>query len=134
MRGRTQGKKLREAALRWFAGGRKRDHEGIASQLERFGAPDEAVEAARDGPADDGALELHADCVAAVELFVRCGTQWAVHGFSGQLIGLRYEAVEAAARMSGASMTAEMLDDLRVMEGAVLAEAARRAPAGKARR
>lgn len=75
----------------------------------------------------DGAINLDDDPDFAVWpenwpallAFLACGTQWA-YGALGGVVGLRYEGVEAALRMSGIEVTPELFEDLRAMEGAAL--------------
>ena len=63
----------------------------------------------------------------AVQLFIACSTQWERAGMSGQVTGLRYERLEAVARIVDVELTQQLFDEIRLMEGAVLDEVARRA-------
>jgi hypothetical protein len=60
----------------------------------------------------------------SVEMFLRLQTQWRV-GMSG-LIGLDYGAAEWLFRMYAVAEPASLLEDLQVMEAAVLAAVAKR--------
>ncbi len=54
----------------------------------------------------------------AVELFLLSSTQWRfVEGWEA---GLEYSGVEAAARLAGIPMTAELFADIRIMEAAAV--------------
>jgi len=59
-----------------------------------------------------------------VEMFLRLQTQWRV-GMSG-LIGLDYGAAEWLFRLYAVTEPASLLEDLQVMEAAVLAAIAKR--------
>lgn len=61
----------------------------------------------------------------AVEMFLRVQTQWRV-GMNGP-VGLDYGAVEWLLRLYGASDPRSVLEDLQIMEAAVLAAVSKRA-------
>lgn len=56
----------------------------------------------------------------AVKLFLACGTQWRTAGMAGVVIGLDYSAVAVVASARRTKLTARLLDDLQVMEAAVV--------------
>lgn len=61
----------------------------------------------------------------AVEMFLRVQTQWRV-GMNGP-VGLDYGAVEWVLRLYGAQEPRAVLEDLQIMEAAVLAAVSKRA-------
>jgi len=61
----------------------------------------------------------------AVMVFLRCQTQWRMGGMSGP-VGLDYGAVEWVTRLYEISEPRAVLEDLQVIEGAVLAGLSRR--------
>lgn len=111
--------------------------ESVAVGMRLMGIPEEQIQAElakakkdKDNPAFD--FEVYEDCWRSVMLFLRVQTQWLwkVHsrpaGF-GSLVwsvrtGLNYSGVESALRMGGLrrSEWPGLLDDLQVMEAAVL--------------
>lgn len=66
-------------------------------------------------------VEVWPECLPALELMRACGTQWQLGGMGG-VVGLRYEAVSAVMDMRAVPSVerAALLDDLRVMEQAML--------------
>lgn len=69
------------------------------------------------------AVDVWPDAWAAVELFDALGSQWQVAP-SGQLIGLRYEALPVVMDLHaihGTERRRQMFDDMRTMESAVRA-------------
>jgi hypothetical protein len=69
---------------------------------------------------DDGQVfEVWEENAPAIGLFVRLSTQWKVSAM-GRLMGIDYTAAESVMRMTGARKRRALLDDLRVMESAVL--------------
>ena len=68
-----------------------------------------------------GDFEVYAENWAAVLFFNRLQTQWIVGG-TGRRTGLNYPGVESAGRLAGVDITAEMFDQLQVMELAALEE------------
>ena len=112
--------------------------EGVAEGLRRMNVPEEQIQAQlakakKDVDDPDFDFEVHEDCWRAVMLFLRVKTQWLWRVQSrpagmGAMVwsvrsGLNYPAVESAMRMGGVKRSewAELLDDLQVMEAAVLA-------------
>jgi hypothetical protein len=79
-----------------------------------------------DGEDDEEVFEVWPENVQAVELFSLVASQWrAVAGFAGaRFLGLDYAAIEAVMRMRNVRTKerGRLFDDLRVMEGAALAE------------
>jgi hypothetical protein len=69
-------------------------------------------------------FEVWDDNWQSVEMFLRLQTQWRV-GMSG-LIGLDYGAAEWLFRLYAVTEPASLLEDLQVMEAAVLAAIAKR--------
>ena len=69
-------------------------------------------------------FEVWEDNWQSVEMFLRLQTQWRV-GMNG-LIGLDYGAAEWLFRICGVEDQRSLLEDLQVMEAAVLAAAAKR--------
>lgn len=57
----------------------------------------------------------------AAEVFAACGTQWRRDGWSGALLGLRYEGVEAAARVGGVALTPDDFARVRFLERELMA-------------
>lgn len=55
----------------------------------------------------------------AVQMFMRCQTQWRVTGMGG-IVGLDYVAVSWLLRLYRVKDQRKLLEDLRVMEAAVL--------------
>ena len=78
----------------------------------------------------DDAVSKSPDCEVweenweAVEMFLRLQTQWRV-GING-LIGLDYGAAEWLFRLYAVHEPASLLEDLQVMEGAILTAIAKR--------
>lgn len=70
---------------------------------------------------DEEGLDVWPENWAAVRLFGRLQTQWAVGGMGG-LVGLRYEAIEPACRLSGVKKRDRpaLFDAIRVMEEAAM--------------
>jgi len=56
----------------------------------------------------------------AVQVFIRCATQWRYAGMAGQPTGLDYPALESVMRMRGVDDLADTFDRIRIMEGEVL--------------
>jgi hypothetical protein len=105
---RGQGKKLTGAVEHWFSGPRK--SENLASDARAFGLePPEDDQPA----ADYGVWEEN---WPAVELFLRCQTQWRAR--PGGLIGLDYGVLLALATMYlPASTEAQtVLEEVQIME------------------
>lgn len=71
-----------------------------------------------DLPKQPDFFEVDPDAWPAVQLFLRCQTQWR-SGPAG-LIGLDYLAVELTSRLYGATDLAAMLEDIQVIEGEIL--------------
>jgi hypothetical protein len=61
----------------------------------------------------------------AVQMFLRCQTQWRISGMGG-LIGLDYGAVAWLLRLYRAKDQRSLLEDLQIMEAAVLETMAKR--------
>lgn len=57
----------------------------------------------------------------AVELFLRCQTQWRVSQFGR--VGLDYPAIMAVARLYRVRLNPSLMDDLQEIEFTILAEA-----------
>lgn len=74
-----------------------------------------------DAPAETPAVEILPECMAAVELFLACSTQWRVAGQAGLPIGLDYAAVAVVARARRTRLDAELLGDLQIVESAAAA-------------
>ena len=68
-----------------------------------------------------GEVEIAPDEVTPLALFLSLGTQWR-HAHTGHVLGLDYGVVPAVAAMSDMTMTPALFRDLRLMEGAALAE------------
>lgn len=77
------------------------------------------MEARRRGARPDTA-ELGPDELAPVRLFFTLISHWRVHPATGVRLGLDYAAVQPTAAMLGLTMSPDLFDDLRVMEGAAL--------------
>jgi hypothetical protein len=77
-------------------------------------------------PATKGrqAFEVLPENWEAVQMFVRCQTQWRT-SMAG-LIGLDYGAVEWLLRLYGVEDPRSVLEDLQIMEAAVLSVIAKR--------
>ena len=93
----------------------------MAAQLEAFGIP--PVEAMAAGQAVAPGPDGHAvppDIWPAVRLFVACSTQWRRAGLQGAPVGLDYAALIAVAPALGVAVDAEVLDDIRILEGEAL--------------
>jgi hypothetical protein len=60
-----------------------------------------------------------------VQIFLRCQTQWRSAGLGG-VMGLDYTAVSWVLRLYGIKNQRTVLEDLQVMEGAVLSEMAKK--------
>lgn len=56
-----------------------------------------------------------------MRLFFTLSSQWRVHAATGVRLGLEYTAVGPTAAMLGIGITADLFDDIRVMEGAAMA-------------
>lgn len=76
-------------------------------------------------PAPPEHFEVEPDAWDAVQMFLRCQTQWRTG--PGGVIGLDYLALEMAFRLYGASDPAAMLEDIQVMEGEILLTAQKEA-------
>lgn len=63
-------------------------------------------------------FEVEPDAWPALEMFLRCQTQWRSGG--NGLIGLDYGALEWAFRLYGADDPAAMLEDIQIIEAEVL--------------
>lgn len=102
-------------------GGKAEEAEDAATAAGR--AAREEREARRRGVAPAGLdpVEFGPDEADAVVLFLSLGSQWRLHAMSGVRTGLEYTAVPATAAMMGITVTPELFQDLRVMEGAALA-------------
>lgn len=61
---------------------------------------------------------MEPDAWPAVEMFLRCQTQWR-SGVAG-LLGLDYVAVELLFRLYGAKEPDRLLEDMQVIEGEIL--------------
>lgn len=57
----------------------------------------------------------------AVTLFFSLGSQWRFHPMAGVRLGLDYQAIAPTAAMLGITMTPDLFNDMRVMEGAAMA-------------
>jgi hypothetical protein len=126
---RSRAKKLIAVAQHWLRGGSRADENRaqIERQLRQIGMDDAGVTAALDSlpPVDVCIWPWQAD---SVRLFFACSTQWrylAVAGLGGgsvRRVGLDYPGVTAAAAMAGISVTEDVFDAIRIMEGTVLSE------------
>lgn len=67
-------------------------------------------------PAD---YEVWPECWEAVQMFLRCQTQWRIGGMGGA-VGLDYGAVAWLFRLHEVKDQRALLEDLQVMEAAVL--------------
>ena len=92
----------------------------MARDLEAWGAPKEMVERWREDPSPEF-FEIAPPNARAVRLFAASGSQWKFAGMTGVPIGLDYPGVEAAARMLGLDMDADLFERIRWMERAALA-------------
>lgn len=97
--------------------GGKPGRQEMESDLAAFGLPVEVAASAADEDCDCWVLEENWE---AVQVFLRCATQWRYAGMEGKITGLDYAAVESVMRMRGVHDTADTLDRLRVMEGVAL--------------
>lgn len=75
--------------------------------------------ATQDEADETGPLVVWPENWAAVDLFLRLQSQWRVTP-SGRLGGLRYDAVEAVMRMTGARKRRRLFGELQDMEHAVI--------------
>jgi hypothetical protein len=83
-----------------------------------MGLPDEQI--AKIAPAQDPVhFEVLPENWEAVQFFLRCQTQWRIRGMGG-MIGLDYGAVAWLLRLYRAENHRAILEDLQVMEAAVL--------------
>lgn len=78
-----------------------------------------------DVKAEDDNYEVWEEHWDVVMMFLRCQTQWRTSGMGG-VIGLDYGAVEWMARLYEISDPRAMLEDLQVIESAVLAGLSRK--------
>jgi hypothetical protein len=90
----------------------------MAEDLRRLGAPQETIDAWTEA-LPIPTVDVLPECRPAVELFLACATQWRVAGMGGAT-GLDYSAVAVVARALGRRLGARLLDDVQVMEAAVL--------------
>lgn len=112
--------------------------DSAAEGLRKMGVPEEQIQAQlakakKDVDDPDFDFEVHEDCWRAVMLFLRVKTQWLWRvqsrpaGMAAMVYsvrsGLNYPGVESAMRMGGVKRSewGALLDDLQVMEAAVLA-------------
>jgi hypothetical protein len=111
--GEGQEKKLIEAAELWVTGGQQQE------------GPD-PVEAAAMGliipEAEPEVFDIHPDAEKGIRMFLKCCTQWRVS--DGQRIGLDYGVVLAVLSLEQEPNPGDVLEDVRVMEDAVLAKLA----------
>lgn len=131
-------KKLSGAALHWLGVDRPPARpltvdEGVADGLRRMGVSEADIEAqvqAHSAP-EPTDFEVHEDCWESVLFFLRVQTQWVCRGMDGARAGLNYAGVEAAMRMDGVKRARQsaLLDDLQLMERAVLKADGEQAPA-----
>lgn len=70
-------------------------------------------------------IDLGEDEGASFALFLALDTQWHHHAMTGVRLGIDYSQVQPTAGMLDIDMTARRFLDLRLMEGAALAEFAR---------
>lgn len=111
--------------------------EEAAQALRRVGVKEEDIEAALAQEVEEETeaaperfdFEVYEDCWEGVLLFLKVQTQWSYRGMEGQRSGLNYAAVESTMRMAGVKRVrqAGLLDDMQVMERAVLDADAERA-------
>jgi hypothetical protein len=68
-------------------------------------------------------FEVLPDCWDAVVLFLRCDTDWSVNQMTGQLLGLSRTGLVSVGRLMvpDPARLLEVLDDVRVIEAAVIA-------------
>lgn len=65
-------------------------------------------------------LAVHPANHLAVEVFIAASTQWVRSGMAGEMTGMNYAGVEALMRMMNIQPTRNLLDRIRIMEGAGL--------------
>lgn len=76
--------------------------------------PDEEIARVMESQREEG-FEVDPENWDAIVLFMRSQTQWIISGM-GQRTGLYYAGVEAVARISGVSLTAELFDQVQLLE------------------
>ncbi len=104
-------KKLVEAARRWAGG---REVNDVGSDLEAFGIKTEGLEAIT----EDTEFEVWPENAVAVEMFLRCSTQWRM-GFGGA-VGLDYPAIIEVLRLYEVADVKKVFEDVQTMERAAL--------------
>lgn len=139
---RSTLKKLKGAARHWLGEDKPPAKpitvdDDLAASARAFGATEEEIEAERKKEAqaapEQDEFEVYEDCWESVMFFLRVQTQWVHKGMDERRAGLNNTAVESTMRMTGVKRAAqaELLEDLQVMERAVLeADAERAAKAG----
>lgn len=111
-------KKLIEAAEFLAGGGTAADEPDEAlADLEAMGAPAEIKAQLETQRQED--FEIWPENAPAVFLFLRVQTQWSFSA-AGTATGLSYPGLEVAARLSGATMTPALFEDIRTLEIATL--------------
>lgn len=114
--GQGEGKKLTGAAQYWLRGSVQDDTQDDA---KAFGIVLPEVKS------EDDNYEVWEEHWDAVMVFLRCQTQWRMGGMGGP-VGLDYGAVEWVIRLYEISEPRAVLEDLQVIEGAVLAGLSRK--------
>lgn len=77
-------------------------------------------EAARFVSEEEKAYPVLPENWEAVQLFLKCGTQWRLAGLAGVRTGLDYCAVESVMRMTGTEDTSDALWRLQLIEDEAL--------------
>lgn len=100
-----------DAACHWVGGGIKDETPDDAAVL--------GVTIVDDASADED-FEVWPENWEVVQMFLRCQTQWRTTGMGG-VIGFDYGAVAWLFRLHGVKDQRALLEDLQIMEAAVLA-------------
>jgi hypothetical protein len=109
--------KLQGAARHWLSGARRRDPEALQRSAEGLGIRLPA--AILEQPAADDIYAVWPENWSAIELFLRCETQWRM-GLN-RPIGLDYQALITVAKMYRMCLPS-VLEDVQVMEATILSE------------
>lgn len=71
-------------------------------------------------PVGGDVFRVYPENTAAARLFYASATQWQRNPMTGELWGLNYAGVEAAARLAGIEATPELFGDLQLIEQGAL--------------
>lgn len=97
----------------------------MSGDFAALGIPQEAMEEWRSASRPQPVPIMEA-AWPALSLFLACDSQWRLAGMEGMPVGLDYAAVGVVARARRVKLTAQLLDDLRVIESAARGELLRR--------